>query len=468
MEHMMLALPIPTTDISESLGRKTGDRMEVLWEVEEDNAAVVHWWGCTLLPKSKSSKGRKKTTAIRTIQYDPYPKGGYHTHTRERIIFLNQQYLRDVSSGKQLYYRAEGSILMEQPPFGEELATVTAVTPAEDDNAKRQSEIEISSSSNKKAKCMDLISSINAHETVAKVRAHSWIPGSVSATSQQQDEVHPMTKGEWWTVNLRSGNKKGATRLVSRCMRIFGWDESCALDVLDAYRQFVWLVTDREDWFTRRSIPCKQVEQMWKQHILDTANYRMDCILLCGHMVDFNPDQAAPAVSRMRDDTHTALRSHFKSQFNESLWIRGNTKVNYSSNKPPQNTEVKITGELVAGGAVGSGITKTSKTGLLQNQGKEMSNPENRSRCLEKGKLYIGVRISGKITWFIYKKDKAMGRLMDVVALRHGLDGQKLQFVHKSGKIIRGSSTPTNLEMSDSDIIDCVKEESRCSDIRVT
>jgi hypothetical protein len=116
----------------------------------------------------------------------------------------------------------------------------------------------------------------------------------------------------WWLVDTNPiggeemMSRQGATPLVKRCMRTHGWNESKARKVLNAYRQFLSLKKEMKDWDLS---PCYLVDQMWRSHILDVVNYCHDMMLLCGHVVGYNPDRALDHVEKQRRDETTQPNS---------------------------------------------------------------------------------------------------------------------------------------------------------------
>jgi hypothetical protein len=98
----------------------------------------------------------------------------------------------------------------------------------------------------------------------------------------------------WWMVDLHAESvpEQGATPLVRRCMRAYGWAEPEARSVLRAYRQFLRVKKAKEDWKAELLSPSAAVDRMWHQHVLDSVNYVHDCQLLCGRFLGHNPDGA--------------------------------------------------------------------------------------------------------------------------------------------------------------------------------
>ncbi len=128
----------------------------------------------------------------------------------------------------------------------------------------------------------------------------------------------------WWMVDLTSiggSSSQGATALVKRCMRTYGWDETKTRKVLAAYRQFIILKKELKDWDDNIVSPCHLVDQMWICHIVDVVNYYHDMMLLCGHVVDHNPDGALDHAAMQKRDktTRASLKKHFGS-YDEEVW----------------------------------------------------------------------------------------------------------------------------------------------------
>eukprot|EP00977_Amphora_coffeiformis_P016386 scaffold5075_cov174-Amphora_coffeaeformis.AAC.8 len=131
------------------------------------------------------------------------------------------------------------------------------------------------------------------------------------------------TPDTWWIVDrqYRPKLRHGATPLVSRCMRAYGWNESYARRVLAAYRQFLQLKTATQDWDGNHLEPSKEINRMWQQHVLDVCNYAYDCILVCGHVIGYLPDEEFIEEGRnhRRWNTKQALENIF-TETDEDIW----------------------------------------------------------------------------------------------------------------------------------------------------
>ena len=95
-------------DAATVLSMRAGDRIEVEWDVapSEDAEPQTHWWPATLLAYED---GRTiDSCAIRTLEYDPYPEGGFPESSKEDVVFLGRSTLADPVSGEEYNYRPEG------------------------------------------------------------------------------------------------------------------------------------------------------------------------------------------------------------------------------------------------------------------------------------------------------------------------------------------------------------------------
>jgi Ubiquitin family len=97
-------------------------------------------------------------------------------------------------------------------------------------------------------------------------------------------------------------------------MRVLGWNEAKGRNVLGAYRQFLSVKVAAKDWDAQRLSPSREVDRMWRQHVLDNLNYAHDCRLLCGgHFVRHDPEDGANVEARKErlEATRQALLEYF-------------------------------------------------------------------------------------------------------------------------------------------------------------
>mmetsp|Transcript_6611 Transcript_6611/g.8566 ORF Transcript_6611/g.8566 Transcript_6611/m.8566 type:complete len:273 (-) Transcript_6611:399-1217(-) len=154
--------------------------------------------------------------------------------------------------------------------------------------------------------------------------------GLVSLTIRHRDNWFGVK--QWWMVDVRGDNtddeelmSQGASPLVARCMRKYGWDENFSRRVLLAYKQFLTLKNETQDWEKGELSPCCfYVDLMWHEHSSDLQNYLHDCLLLCeGNIVYRDPDAALNKANKKRKDKETrkVLKSRFGQFYDEPLWM---------------------------------------------------------------------------------------------------------------------------------------------------
>jgi hypothetical protein len=130
-------------------------------------------------------------------------------------------------------------------------------------------------------------------------------------------------KEHFWLVDLYAepSLKQGATPLVRRCMKFYGWDELYCRRVLKAYRQFLIIKEKKKDWNAVLLLPSVDVNEMWHQHILDVNNYIHDCMLLCGHVLGHNPDtkisDEKEVTSKKNDSRYTRTKMALEEYFDD-------------------------------------------------------------------------------------------------------------------------------------------------------
>ena len=98
-------------DLARILGINPGDRLEVKWDIggdetksanESEQVTTTRWWGATLLEHDgKFEDG----CAIRALEYDAWPEGGFPEKSTEEIIFIGRDTLVDVETQDQMEFR---------------------------------------------------------------------------------------------------------------------------------------------------------------------------------------------------------------------------------------------------------------------------------------------------------------------------------------------------------------------------
>ena len=234
----------------------------------------------------------------------------------------------------------------------------------------------------------------------------------------------------WWMVDLNSiveGSSQGASALVKRCMRTYGWDETKARKVLAAYRQFLVLKKELKDWNAEILSPCYLVDQMWHCHILDVVNYCHDMMLLCGHVVGHNPDGALDFVGKYERDETTlaALKEHF-GRYDEEVW-------NFSP------------------AAAGKNVLKSAM--------------KSEDTASNEGDTPVTVRIkdqNGEVTMFkLRSRSVKLEKVFNAYAGRKGVHVNELIFL-LDGQPVSFDDTPESLELEDQDSIVCTLQQLGC------
>jgi hypothetical protein len=111
------------------------------------------------------------------------------------------------------------------------------------------------------------------------------------------------------------------------------------LDLLETeYRRFLALHIAYPD---AEIVPCKIVDEIWHQHILDTAAYRADCDLIFGRFLDHFPyfgmrgEQDAIALQDAYADTLERYRAAF-GEPPAGTWISADAASCKRTNCKPQ------------------------------------------------------------------------------------------------------------------------------------
>lgn len=95
-----------------------------------------------------------------------------------------------------------------------------------------------------------------------------------------------------------------------------GYD-AAQLDLREAeYRKFLALHLAYPDMDV---VPCKIVDEMWHQHILDTAAYRADCDTIFGRFLDHFPyfGMRGEDDAQALDEAYAETSAHYRVAFGE-------------------------------------------------------------------------------------------------------------------------------------------------------
>jgi len=307
-----------------------------------------------------------------------------------------------------------------------------------------------------------------------------WLPGS----STKEEKIE-----KWWEVNRKHDPPlaRGATPLVERCMRVYGWGEAFTKRTLRGYRQFMELKSVMNDWQeTKLSAPVA-VQQMWEQHILDNLNYTDDCFLLFGRVVGHDPDSILNERATM-DRIHTtkiAFQARYGNDLDPDVWDFGTPDVDTSPLDHDIDHQTSTPrGMLPVAGAVAMMATAgshshTSPRGGSQarslmvnaedeDRGRPRSPPNSgtRARSLSKGPrspksptgndpitIFLRDSTTGEETYFSLRYRSTLRIVFTVFAERKGLSQENLKFSF-NGQSLTGYETPYSLGLEDRARID--------------
>jgi len=298
--------------------------------------------------------------------------------------------------------------------------------------------------------------------------------------------------------------RQGATPLAARCQREYHWDEPKCRKVLKAYRQFLFLKKNFQDWDATILSPSGPVDQMWHQHLLDVTHYCHDTMLLCGHVVGYDPDGALDDAMKARrtKTTRDALVEHFGSDYAKEMWLTHAEMRTQEENTTVDDTdEDPITLELrdQTGGRMGNTrfkIKRSSKIKKLFDVYAQMKNvPKHELRFYLDGEEidgetddtvavfelddfdYVDVKgtavnnddpitiqlrdQTGEVTYFKIKRSSELNKVLYKYAERKGVHIDSLvSFL--DGEKIDGKLTVAELELDDMDQFDVMLEQSGC------
>jgi small ubiquitin-related modifier len=248
-------------------------------------------------------------------------------------------------------------------------------------------------------------------------------------------ETQGLTAESWWNVDLSNKDeKRGATELVRRCVRMHGWTMDFAVKVLEGYRVFMDSKKYLQDWDATRVSPSLPVDLMWHAHILDVKNYIADCQLLVGELVGHDPDGGVDQEARKeRIKTMKGyLVTRLGGDYDKSVW-------NFGPEDTTENRGVKRACE---------------EEGCMSPQNvipQEYPEP-------------VTIRIRDQIgeeTFFKCKRTTEMIKIFDAYAQRMGVSRRSLRFL-LNGERVEPDQTPNSLDMYDDDQLDVMLEMGGC------
>jgi len=226
-------------------------------------------------------------------------------------------------------------------------------------------------------------------------------------------------------------------RLVARVMRLDGLTKRKSEAAFNAYKQFLELKSETEDWDATKLSPPLAVDAVWHLDILDTKTYADRCVRAFGRVVHHDIDGDLRGRNARVAATKRALRARFGAQFDETMWLwAGESQCDVL-----HPVKVKREAEPVP--------------------------PNAPSVVPKKAKPYDGINVrirdyqTDEETDYRIKMTTPLGRLFDAFAQRKGVRSNSLRYFLK-GLRLHETQTATNVGMEDDDMLDVMPEQSGC------
>ncbi|KAH8060116.1 small ubiquitin-related modifier protein [Aureococcus anophagefferens] len=197
--------------------------------------------------------------------------------------------------------------------------------------------------------------------------------------------------------------------LVARLARATGTKALKAKKVLFAYKQFLVLKAEGDDFDATKLSPPSLVDEMWHLHLLDTRRYQPQCLRAFGRVMHHDPDGGVDAAARAAriGSTHVALTNRFGTTFDKRIW--------------------RWTVPLA-----------TTKT------------PARDPPATTKSRLKIGVKsLDGKKKFFMIKNTTPLYKVFDSYS-QFGFANDLSKYIFR-GRRLRGEETPEEIGMEDGD-----------------
>jgi hypothetical protein len=296
-----------------------------------------------------------------------------------------------------------------------------------------------------------------------------WLPG---VATSKEDKIE-----KWWEVNRKHDPPltRGATPLVERTMRVYGWSEAFAKRCLKGYRQFMELKSVMNDWQETKLAPPLAILQMWEQHILDNLNYTDDCFLLFGRVIGHDPDACTNervTLDRIKT-TQIAFQARYGSDLDPEVWDYGSYEHDgMAIDAEDQHRHMPSTprGRLPVAG-IERGSSGLSPSGQEELAAARSRSPSRRATASPATKpasapkspksptgnepitIFLRDSNSGEETYFSLRYRSTLRIVFTVYAERKGLNQDTLKF-NFQGQALTGYETPYSLGLEDRARID--------------
>lgn len=264
-----------------------------------------------------------------------------------------------------------------------------------------------------------------------------------------------LTAETWWNVD-RSREprlKEGATPLMERCIRTYGWTEDFAVKVLDGYKMFLTFKKSFEDWDAKKLSPSVPVDQMWHQHILDNRNYNKDCELLVGQVIFHDPDGGLDEDAREEriKTTIGALRIKYDDDYDKEVWNFGSIRRQDREDRLMRMQQARAASRSSSDDINDSDVD----TSLASSSGG--------LRAVSPVPLTIRVRdMTGEETFFTIKSSTLMGKVFEAYCEQKGVARHSMNFLLDGQGIYNDSVTPLMLGLHDQDQVDAMLKLRGC------
>jgi len=275
----------------------------------------------------------------------------------------------------------------------------------------------------------------------------STAPGTPQRSKKAEAEAYAFNATSWWLVDLHAKPSEGATPLVARCMRHYGWSEVYARRVLQAYKEFLALKKIHVDYAADKLSPSRAIDRMWHMHVLDTKRYAQDMQLLCGGFVHHDIDGGVDKQARQRRLTFT-LRS-LQQKF--------------------PDYDAQIWGAPVYAAANNHELTDSETTGTTQSHASEIS-PDD-ALCQRHqdapvdnhgNSIVIQVRsLTGRQIHFRIKRTTTFHRLLTAFADAMGASSDGFRLIWR-GRQLELRQTPAMINMEGNEVVHASLRLSGC------
>ena len=239
----------------------------------------------------------------------------------------------------------------------------------------------------------------------------------------------------------------GAT-LLKRVQRRLGLKDREAKSALVAYKKFLELKAEHEDWDATKLSPPPLIDEVWHLHVLDTQAYGPAMRKAFGRIVHHDPDGDEDADARAERivATRAALRGLFKTRYDKKIWTWA---------QPARKRKAAIVEDEVSDDDVAPTPRRLAP--------KVAPKASPRATTLTSGEsIRIRIRyMTGEEMFFKGKTTTKLDTFFNAYATRKGVAATSLRFLF-DGSRVRGDQTPADIDMRDGDQLDCMCEQQGC------